>query len=65
MCGLCEKSINWNYPHYPVVSDGLVFIKILQGYKCSHMAQDTCKIAFALARKPYRKASVDTVTTHN
>ena len=29
MCGLCEKSINWNYPHYPVVSDGLVFIKIL------------------------------------
>ena len=29
MCGLSEKSINWNYPHYPVESDGLVFIKIL------------------------------------
>ena len=40
MRGLSEKSINWNHPHYPVVSDGLVFIKILGKAINVHTIQD-------------------------
>ena len=48
MCGLCEKSINWNYPHYPVVSDGLVFINPVAKYDQRQIWQKSqisfCKI---------------------